>query len=63
MKVFQKHMTRPLFALFVATKKFQSPQGRVIKKNLITAAFATKNSLVATKGTDQISSIAHPCGD
>jgi hypothetical protein len=47
----------------VETKKFQSPQGKVIKKILITAAFATKNNLVATKGTDQISSIAHPCGD
>jgi hypothetical protein len=49
MRAFQKHMTHPLF---VATKKFKSPQGKVIKKNLITAAFATKNSLVATKGTD-----------
>jgi len=60
MRAFQKHMTHPLF---VATKKFKSPQGKVIKKNLITATFATKNSLVATKGTNHISSIGHPCGD
>jgi hypothetical protein len=25
--------------------------------------FVTENSLVATKGTDQISSITHPCGN
>jgi hypothetical protein len=59
-RLFQKHMTRPLF---VATKKFRSPQGRVIKNILVTAVFTTKNCLVATKGTNQISSITHPCGD
>jgi hypothetical protein len=59
-KAFQKHTMHPLF---VATKKFWLPQGRVIKNISVIAVFTTKNYLVATKGTNQISSIAHPCGD
>ncbi len=60
LRAFQKHMVRPLF---VATKKFFSPQGKAIKNISVTAMFVTENSLVATKGTDQISSITHPCGN
>jgi hypothetical protein len=49
--------------LFVATKNFQSPQGRAIQKISIIVMFTIENSLVTTKGTNQIPSIAHPCGD